>query len=146
MLVCKKHTGATRGHHHVMDVLTQLACNAGHFVRVNHKVSTTAAASNKQGDVEFLNFGLDGSNNLVLDVLICCDHIGSVTVNNGHLSSKMHTNDYLQERAGVQNRRYKADYALVGMAFAPTIVSVAGRFRPEFLRLLRVLTDNRTRN
>jgi len=38
-------------------------------------MSTTVAASNKQGDVELLNFGLDGSNKLVIDVLICCDHI-----------------------------------------------------------------------
>ena len=35
---------------------------------VNHKMSTTAAASNKQGDVELVNFGLNGSNNLVIDV------------------------------------------------------------------------------
>ena len=37
---CKKHTGATRGHNHVMDVLVQLARNTGYSVRVNHKVST----------------------------------------------------------------------------------------------------------
>jgi len=43
----------------------------GYSVRVNHKVSTTAAASNKQGDVELVNFGLDGSNNIVIDVSIC---------------------------------------------------------------------------
>jgi len=35
-----------------------------------------AAASNKQGDVELVSFGLDGSNNLVIYVSICCDHIG----------------------------------------------------------------------
>jgi len=38
---------------------------ARHTARINHKVSTTAAASNKQGDVERVNFGLDDSNNLV---------------------------------------------------------------------------------
>ena len=79
-----------------MDVLAQLARNTGYSVRVNHNVSTTAAASNKQGDVELVDFGLDGSNNLVIDVsLICCDHIGNSTVNNGHLDGKMHTNVYL---------------------------------------------------
>jgi len=77
VLACKKHTGATRGHNRVMDVLAQLARNTGYSVRVNHKVSTTAAASHKPGDVELVNFGLHGSNNLVIDVLICCDHISN---------------------------------------------------------------------
>jgi len=98
-----------------MDVLTQLAHNTGYSVRVNHKVSTTAAASNKQGDVELVNFGLDGFEKLVIDVLICCDHSSDSKVNNRHLNCKMHTNDYLQTRAGVKNR-YKEDYAAVGMA------------------------------
>jgi len=109
-------------------------------------VSTTAAASNKQGDVELVNFGLVGSNNLVIDVSICCDHVGISTVNNGHLNGKMHTNNYLQARAGVKNRRYKDDYAAVGTAFAPAIVSVAGQIHPEFLRLLWVLADKQTSN
>jgi len=66
VLACKKHTGATRGHNHVMDILAQLACNTGYSVRINHKVSTTAATSNKQGDVELVNFGIDGSNERVM--------------------------------------------------------------------------------
>jgi len=82
VLACKKHTGATQGHNHVMDVLAQLARNTGYSVRGNHKVSTTAAASNKQGDVELVNFGLDGYNNLVIDVSICYDHVGNSTINN----------------------------------------------------------------
>ena len=101
----------------------QLARNTGYSVRVNHKVSTTAAASNKQGDVELVNFGLDGFNNLVIDVTICCNHIGNSTVNNRHLNGKMYTNDYLQARAGAKDRRYKEEYATVGTAFAPAIVS-----------------------
>ena len=44
-------------------------------MRDNYKVSMTAAASSKQGDVESVNFGLDGYNNLVIDVSICYDHI-----------------------------------------------------------------------
>jgi len=129
VLFCKKYTGATRGHNHVMHVLA-----TGYSVRVNHKVSTTAAASKKQGDVELVNFGLDGSNNLVIDVSICCDQIGNSTVNNGHLNGKVHTNEYLQARAGIKNNRYKDDYAAVGTAFAPAIVSVSGEIHPEFLR------------
>jgi len=150
VLTCKKHTGATRGHYHVMDVLAQLARNTGNSMRVNHNVSTTVAASNKQSDVELLNFGLDGSNNLVINVSIsgCCDHIGNSTVNYGHLNGEMQTNDYLrlQQCAGVQNRRYKEDDADVGTAFAPAIVSVAGQIHPECLRLLWVLPDKQTRN
>jgi len=129
-----------------MDVLAQLASNTDYSVRGNHKVSTTAAASNKKGDVELVNFGLDGYNNLVIDVSICCDRIGNSAVNNGHLNGKMHTNDYLQAHAGVQNNRYKDDYAAVGTAFAPTIVSVAGQIYPKFLRLLWVSVDKQTRN
>jgi len=58
----------------------------------------------------------------------------------------MHTNDYLQARAGVKNRRYKDAYAAVGTAFAPAIVSVAGQIHPEFFRLVWVLADKQTRN
>jgi len=102
VLTCKKHTGATLGHTHVMDILARMARNSGYYVRVNYKVSTTVAASNKQDDVELLNFGPDGSNNLVRNVSICCDTIGNSTVNNRHLNSKMQTNENLQERAGVK--------------------------------------------
>jgi len=146
VLACKKRTGATRGHNHVMDVLAQLARNTGYSVRVNHKASTTAAASNKQGDVELVNISLDRSNKLVIDVSICCDHISDSTVNNGHLNSKMQTNDYFQEHAGVKNKRYKGDHAVVGTVFAPAIVSVAGQIHPECLRLLWALADKQTRN
>jgi len=93
-----------------------------------------------------VNFGLDGSENLVIDVSICCDHICNSTVNNGHLNGKMHTNNYLQARAGAKNRKYKEDYAAVGTAFAPAIVSVAGQIYPEFLRLLWALADKQTYN
>jgi len=136
---------------HVLHVINktstrQLARNTGYSVRVNHKVSTTAAASNKQVDVKFVNFGLVGSNNLVIDVSICCDHVGNSTVNNRHLNGKIHTNEYLQARAGVKNRRYKDDHAAVSTAFAPAIVSVAGQIHPKFFCLLWVLADKQTRN
>ena len=117
-------------------------------MRVNHKVSTIAAAGNKQGNVELVNFGLDGYNNLVIDVSICCDHIDNSTVTNGlgHLNGKMHTNDYLHARVGVKKRRYKEDYAAVSTAVAPAIVSVAGQIHPEFLCILWVLADKQIRN
>jgi len=75
VLTCKKHTGATRGHNCVMDVLAQMACNTGYSVCVNRKMSTTVAASNKEGDVKLLSFGLGGSNNLVIDVSIAATAI-----------------------------------------------------------------------
>jgi len=93
-----------------------------------------------------VNFGFEGSKNFAIDVSICCDHIGNSAVNNGHLNGKMHTNDYLQARAGVQNNRYKDDYVAVGTVFAPANVSVAGQIHPKFLRLLWVLADKHTRN
>ena len=76
-----------------MDVLTQLARNTGYSVRINHKVSTTAARIKKQGDVELVNFGLDDYNIIVIDVLIYCDYVGNNTINNGHLNGKMQTHD-----------------------------------------------------
>jgi len=103
VLIFKKHTGATRDYNHVMDVLAQLARNAGYSVHVNHKGSMMVAANNKQVDVELLNFSLDAYKTLVIDVSICCDHIGNSTINNGQLNGKMQTNHYLQERAGVKS-------------------------------------------
>ena len=132
-----------------MDVLAQLARNTGYFLRVNYnftEVSTTAAASKKQGNVKLVNFGLDGSNNLVIDVSICCVLVGNSTANNRPLNSKMQTNDYLQERAWVKLRNYGANYAVVGTAFAPALVSVAGQNCAEFLCLLWVLDDKQTHN
>ena len=88
-----------------------------------------------------MNIGLDGSNKVGIDVSSCDDHINTSTVNNGHLNCTMQTNDYLQERAGVNIMKYRTDYAVVGMVFSPAIVSVTGQIHPEFLHLLRVLAD-----
>jgi len=79
-----------------------------------------------------VNFGLGGYNNLVIDVSSCCDYIGNSTVNNGHLNIKMHTNDYLQARVGVKNRRYKQDYAAVRTAFELAMESWLAKFIPSF--------------
>ena len=140
-LLAKKHTGATRGHNHVKDVLSQLVRNTVFSVRVNDKLSTKAAASIKQGDIELVNVWLDGSNNLVIDISISCDHISNSAANNGHLNGKMQTNDYLQVRACVKIRKYSTEFAVVGTAFAPAIVSVAGQIHTEFHCLLWVLAD-----
>jgi len=52
VLTCKKHTGAITGHDHVMTVTVQLARNSGLRVRINRKVATIAADSNKKDDVQ----------------------------------------------------------------------------------------------
>jgi len=48
-----------------MNVSVQLACNSGLRVRINRKVATTAADSNKQGVVQAMEFGIPGYNDLV---------------------------------------------------------------------------------
>ena len=65
VLTCRKHTGAIASHDHVMNVSVQLACNSGLRVRINRKVATTAADSNKQGVVQAMEFGIPGYNDLV---------------------------------------------------------------------------------
>ena len=71
VLTCKKHTGATRGHDHIVEILVALVRNSGDkTVRVNYRVSQTAADSRKQGNVEIVGFGLAGSSNLVVDVSV----------------------------------------------------------------------------
>jgi len=49
-----------------MNVLVQLARNSGLRVRVNCKVTTTAADHNKQGDVQAIEFGIPGTSLLHL--------------------------------------------------------------------------------
>jgi len=58
----KKHAGAIAGHDHVMSVSAQLARNSELRVCINRKVTTTAADSNKQGDVHWqtMEFGIPG--------------------------------------------------------------------------------------
>jgi len=116
-------------------------------VCVNHKMSTTAAASNKQGDVELVNFGLNGSNNLVIDVSTTLV-TAQLTTDTSTARCKPISRTISRKRFLVKIRRYHAGYAVVGTAFAPALMSVAGQTHhdPEFLRLLWVLADNQTRN
>jgi len=93
VLTCKKHTGAIAGHDHVMNVSAQLARNSGLRERVNHKVAATAADNNKQGDVQAMEFGIPGCDDLVWDVSLDCDRIGS-SMQYG-LNSKLKLSDYL---------------------------------------------------
>jgi len=99
VLTCKKHTGAITGHDHVMNVSAQLARN----VRINRKVTTTAADSNKQGDVQAMEFGTPGYDNLVWDVSLVSDRIGSSTQHS--LNGKLQLGDYPSAWACIKNNR-----------------------------------------
>jgi len=53
--------------------------DSGLQVRVNRKVATTAADSNKQGDVQAMEFGIPKYDDLVWNVSLVCDRISSST-------------------------------------------------------------------
>ena len=130
VLTCKKHTGAIAGHDHVMNVTAQLARNSGLKVRVNRKVDITAADNNKQGDVQAMDFGIPGYEHLVWDVSLVSDRIGS-SLQHG-LNGKLQLGDYLNARARTKIGKFRRDYAAKNIAFAPAILSVAGKIHPEF--------------
>jgi len=98
--------------------------------------------SQKQGDVQAMEFGIRGYDDLVWDVSLVSDRIGSSTQHG--LNGKLQLGDYLNARARIKNRRYKRDYAAKNIAFAPAILSVAGKIHPGFLSLLWVLADMQT--
>jgi len=138
VLTCQKHTGAIAGHDHVINVSAQLARNSRLRVCINCKVTTTAADSNKQGDVQAMEFGIPGYDNLVWHVSLIGDRIGTQHGLNG----KLQFCDYLSNaRARIKNNRYKSDYAAKNITFAPAILSVAGKIHPKIPRLLWVLAD-----
>jgi len=125
-----------------MNVSAQLARNSGLRVHINCKVATTAADSKKQGDVQAMEFGIPGYNDLVWDVSLVSDRIGSSTQHG--LNGKLQLGDYLNTRARRKIGKFRRDYAAKNIAFAPAILSVAGKIHPEFLRLLWVLADMQT--
>ena len=119
-LTCKKNTGAIIGHDHFMKVSAQLVRNnAGLRVRVNRKFATTAADDNKQGDVQAMEFGIPGFNDLVWDVFLVSDRIGSSTQYD--LNGKLQLGDYLNARACRKIGKFRRDYAAKNIAFAPAI-------------------------
>jgi len=142
VLTCKKHTGTIASYDHVLNVSVQLARNSGLRVRINRKVSTTAADGNRQGDVQAMEFGIPEYDDLVLYVSLVSNRIGSSKQHG--LNGKLELGDYLIARARIKNNRHKRDYAAKNIAFAPAILSVAGKIHPEFLRFLWVLADMQT--
>jgi len=60
------------------------------------------------------------------------------------LNGKLQHGDYLNARACIEIIRYRCDYAVKNIAFAPAILSVPGKIHPEFLRLPWVMADMQT--
>ena len=89
-----------------------------------------------RNEVIFLPFwrGLPGYDDLLWNVSLFSDRIGSSTQHG--LNGKRQLGNYLNARACIKNNRYKRDYAAKNTAFAPEILSVAGKTHPEFLRFL----------
>ena len=142
VLTCKKHPGAIAGHDHVINVSAQRARNSGLRVCVNRKVATTAADSNKQGDVQAIQFCIPGYVDLVCDVSLVCDRIGSSTQRG--LNGNLQLCDHLHARARSKISKFRRDYAAKNIALVPAILSVAGRIHPEFLGLMWVMADIQT--
>ena len=101
-------------------------------LRVSTKVDTTAADNNKQGDVQAMDFGIPGYEHLVWDVSLVSDRIGS-SLQHG-INGKLQLGDYLNARARTKIHKFRRDYAAKNIAFAPAILSVAGKIHLEFLR------------
>ena len=83
-----------------------------------------------------MDFGIPGYEHLVWDVSLVSDRIGS-NLEHG-LNGKFQLGDYLNARARTKNRKFRRNFAAKNIAFAPAILSVAGKIHPEFLRLLWV--------
>jgi len=75
-------------------------------------------------------------------VSLVSDRIGSSTQHG--LNGKLQLGDYLNARARRKIGKFRRDYAAKTIAFAPAILSVAGKIHPEFLRPLWVLADMQT--
>jgi len=125
-----------------MNMSAQLARNSGLRVCINRKVATTVTNNNKQGDVQGMEFGIQGYNDLVWDVSLVSDRIGSSTQYG--LNGKLQLGDYLKALSHSKIGKFRRDYAAKNIAFAPTILSSAGKIHPEFVRLMLVLTDMQT--
>ena len=89
-----------------------------------------------------MQFGIPGYDDLVWDVSLVCDRIGSSTQHG--LNSKLQLSDCLIARARIKINRYRHEYASKNIAFAPAMLSVADKIHPEFLCLLWVLADMQT--
>ena len=72
-----------------------------------------------------MEFGIPGYDDLVWNVSLVCDRIGS-SMQHG-LNGKLQLGDYLDARARIKNNRYRRVYAAKNITLAPAILSVAGK-------------------
>ena len=96
-----------------------------------------------------MEFGIPGYDDLVWDVSLVCDRIGDSTQHG--LNDNLQLGDYLNARARSKIGKFRRDYAVKNIAFAPAILSVDARFILDayvscgcWLRLLWVLADMQT--
>ena len=92
--------------------------------------------------LQAMEFGFPGYDDLVWDVSLISDRLGSSTQHG--LNGKLQLGDYLNARARSKIDKFRRNYAAKNIAFALAIPSVAGKIHPEFLRLLCVLPDMQT--
>ena len=96
---------------------------------MNRKVTITAAHSNKQGDVQVIEFGIPGYDDLVWDVSLVCDRIGSST----QLASVVSCNSVTTLTLGLASRSTGTDVIM--------LPRTSGKIHPEFVCHLWVLAD-----
>ena len=138
---CTAHSGATKAHDWMVGRLGPLFRTAGHRVRTQHGVSTSAENRQKRGDVEILNYLQDaaGSRNLVFDLAVTHDRYGSSAQphQNGLLTHPQDLDAPLHVAARKKINTYRDQYANNrNITFMPAITSTSSRMHGEFLRLL----------
>ena len=114
---------------------------AGHRVRTQHGVSTSAENRQKRGDVEIPNYLQDaaGSRNLVFDLAVTNARYGSSAQprQNGLLTHPQDLDAPLHVAARKKINTYRdQDANNRNITFMPAITSTSSRMHGEFLRLL----------
>ena len=89
-----------------------------------------------------MEFGIPGYHDLVWDMSLVCDRIGSSTQHG--LNGKLQLSDYLNVWSRSKIGKFRSNLVAKNIVFAPTILSFAGKIHPEFLLLLWVLADMQT--
>ena len=136
---CIAHAGATKSHDWMVGQLRPLFQTTGHKVKTQ---GITQSSGLKRGDLEIINYLQDaaGKRNLVIDVSITHDRIGSSKSNphlNGTLSHPNAPDAPLNQAAQRKVHKYRNAYANNHtISFLPAITSTSTRMHGEFLRLI----------
>jgi len=142
--VCPIDTGATRGHAATQIIMSWISWRNWPATQAILCASTTRCRRRRPQATSRVMTSLCTLVLIALTILLSMFQSAAITLvialstTDTKFNRRIHTNDYLQARAGDKNRKNKDDYAAVGTAFAPAIVSVAGQIHPEFLLLLWV--------